>query len=96
MKLDTCAGRLLNGIRLLSDGSTSVYASPQPLHHRGGTLDVGEQERERLRGHGPKLLIKVDVKRTGQKADGLLNRPAPTSYVRCHPAPGRQAREKRP
>ena len=24
---------------------------PQPRHHRGGTLDVGEQERERLRGH---------------------------------------------
>src|SRR6516165_11975677 len=28
---------------------------PQPLRHRGGTLDVGEQECERLRGHSPTL-----------------------------------------
>ena len=45
---------------------------PQPRRHRGGTLDVGEQERERLRGHSPTLPIEVDANRTGQKATGLL------------------------
>ena len=46
---------------------------PQPLPHRGRILDVGEQERQRLRGHQPGLLIEMDANRIGQKTTGLRN-----------------------
>jgi len=56
---------------------------PQPLKHRGGTLKVGEQEPDRLRGHQPRASRRGDAHRTGWKSTGLLNRAARTSYVCC-------------